>query len=894
MTDAPDSTQRDQRGNLVQSTTACRAGQPTEPQPTRWLGVRSPVGAGKTEQAIRTIRSVLAADAGARVAFAVPDHRLAAEATNRLRDALGNAYPVAVWRGLDREDPAAPGETMCRRAVEAARVAKAGGEVSDLCGSRRASVGFCPFNPDNPACPAGQGCGYRRQGADARTARVVVVPHAMLARPAPGPMQRPGRSPFDLVVIDEQFFSQMLRGFDAQPEAVPLDDLHARHWGSMPRQGTEPPEWAARKVQNTLRRLLDAASSAGQGGCVDALALGAAGLTSGDAREARVMAFRMKIDVRQALMFAGATGRADPVPQPVAENNARTLRVAQALDVVARVLDNDLGPAAIRVGTHGGQTVLLLRWREDIHADWRDPSLGGIHLDATMSPDIVRRWLPGLVVPPVAHAAAPHMMVSQVTDRAMGYSALVPSKARGAEGERTARNNVGRVRRILERMSAACAGRGALGGPDVALIGPKALLDDLRPQLPPNVGAVHFNALRGQDQFGGVAAALIVSRVMPPPRAVEDMAEVIFGRAVSRLREFYPKRPASIRRADGTGYRVSTHYHPDPHAEAIRQVLAEGELAQAVGRVRGTRRTAANPVDVRLLTNMPVEGLVVNETLSVREAWSKWGGLDPVLALLEAGVVPADWHGRGAVLSSSGFFTGAKRPADAAKLWFRRNQHAEARLAAGLGHLPRVPPANVDQSCMGNTSTGVIHIPRTGSAWTGWRYRLAGHRKGSLVLVADFHSDPKAAVAQLIGPLAEFSATSRGTTPSAERKPITTPCPSEPPAASVEPAAPGPVCLPAAAPTPARAVGDAPAVTATDATAANVPDRPVRLPVVIKMAGRDMAAFRAFLQRPTVRRMDAMLAAQGVRRELRAAAAARIWIGPEQFAKAMAAAALAG
>ena len=46
--------------------------------------------------------------------------------------------------------------------------------------------------------------------------------------------------------------------------------------------------------------------------------------------------------------------------------------------------------------------------------------------------------------------------------------------------------------------------------------------------------------------------------------------------------------------------------HPDPLAEAIRWQSCEGELVQIIGRARGVNRTAADPVDVLVLTDVPL------------------------------------------------------------------------------------------------------------------------------------------------------------------------------------------------------------------------------------------------------------------------------------------------
>ena len=144
------------------------------------------MGTGKTEQVIGEVGALLAADPAVRVAVFVPDHALAQEMAERLRRRLGPQYPVAVWRGQEQPDPAAPGESMCRRVAEVRELRKLGGEVTDLCGSRKR--GYCPFHPMNLFGAAT--CGYRGQWAEVRAARVVVLTHASLQHAPPEPMRR--------------------------------------------------------------------------------------------------------------------------------------------------------------------------------------------------------------------------------------------------------------------------------------------------------------------------------------------------------------------------------------------------------------------------------------------------------------------------------------------------------------------------------------------------------------------------------------------------------------------------------------------------------------------------------------------------------------------------------
>jgi hypothetical protein len=65
------------------------------------------------------------------------------------------------------------------------------------------------------------------------------------------------------------------------------------------------------------------------------------------------------------------------------------------------------------------------------------------------------------------------------------------------------------------------------------------------------------------------------------------------------------------------------------------------------------------------------------------------------------------------------------------------------------------------------------------------------------------------------------------------------------------------------------------------------PDVPVRLPAVIRAAGRSMRDWRRYLLTTEARRLDKDLTARRVRPELIRAFVAKVWIGPDAFAVAL-------
>lgn len=90
---------------------------------------------------------------------------------------------------------------------------------------------------------------------------------------------------------------------------------------------------------------------------------------------------------------------------------------------------------------------------------------------------------------------------------------------------------------------------------------------------------------------------------------------------------------------DGDDATGEAFHHPDPIAEAIRWQICEGELVQIIGRARAVNRTAANPVDVLVLTDIPLP-VPVDELVG-------WDSMEPSMAdlMLSAGGVVLNNHG---------------------------------------------------------------------------------------------------------------------------------------------------------------------------------------------------------------------------------------------------------
>ena len=213
-------------------------------------------GIGKSEAAIAEVIAQPARNHQYRIAYVVPEHKLADDVCRRFNRAAHRTI-AKVWRGISQPDPVDPSFTMCRRPADSNLVQLAGGDIGSLCGSsRRGSL--CPHHPE-----AGGACAYLRQRqADPQ---IWIVPAAMLTKAVPAVMQRKavkfqvgGRAyaahppAFDLLVLDEAPFLGFLGGFDGDGFHVPLEWLDPAQW-EVPLRDAEEPGFVATTVDGALR-----------------------------------------------------------------------------------------------------------------------------------------------------------------------------------------------------------------------------------------------------------------------------------------------------------------------------------------------------------------------------------------------------------------------------------------------------------------------------------------------------------------------------------------------------------------------------------------------------------------------------------------------------------------
>ncbi len=138
--------------------------------------------------------------------------------------------------------------------------------------------------------------------------------------------------------------------------------------------------------------------------------------------------------------------------------------------------------------------------------------------------------------------------------------------------------------------------------------------------LPDGIATGHYGALSGLDGFKNMGLLIAVGRAMPDVFEVETSAAAMTGLEPLRTEtptkgaRFHDRVPLALRMADGTGKVVEGYRHPDPIGEADRWQVAEGGVLQAIGRARAVNRTAENPVEIEVWSDLALP-LTVDEVV---------------------------------------------------------------------------------------------------------------------------------------------------------------------------------------------------------------------------------------------------------------------------------------
>ncbi len=584
--------------------------------------IRVDVSGGKTEHNLRCIVGILkwmrANGDNRPCAVLIPAHVLGDQQVDRFAQlAVGTGLTADVWRSREAKVPEGE-DPMCRNleAVQAVSGVLIDPQKS-VCRQELpdGTVQACIFEPK-----------CRFQGQKRKTPDVWFVAHNLLAYVSPSEVGNPA-----FIAIDESFWkvlqfglpqSRMFGEHDTQP--IALSTL-LNEPTKIPDDPLKSEQLYASRV--AVKEFLD--NEIKLAGELEPLQhfpairnrLAYFGITAETAMAAYALEWDRKItpDIYPGLPIERIRELVETV-----KHNKMVAKLASFWKAIAHLagLQNDERSGFVELGiAKGGNDdkypAVRIKGHRPVNDVWDVPTL---LLDATMRMEPIQEIYPNFKLTADVRIEAPHQHVFQVLDKSFSKNQL--SKADGRRNVHAIICKIARKyfpKRVLvvcqlDVEEALLSTRVDANGNATPLFG----------RFPSNVETEHHNNISGKDLYGpgpgreGVAAIIAIGRTAASPQAVEAMGEAQRGLAVDRLPEgpghWYPQRDAVREMADGTFIAAQTDYHPDPLCEAIRWEICEGQLIQVVGRGRGSRRTADNPVDVWLLTNavmpIPIERLI--------------------------------------------------------------------------------------------------------------------------------------------------------------------------------------------------------------------------------------------------------------------------------------------
>ena len=545
------------------------------------LTLKVTAGVGKTATALKVVaRHADALLARGHVMIYCPTLSLAEQAALDFK-ALAPQVPSQVVRGRNAADPDQPKKTMCRQLEMVARIT---GLVPSITYSYcRKPLGDGRF--EQAACATN--CAYLAQ-RDAVGARVLFLSHAYLtSHPPIDPAV-----PVGLRIVDEKVWQQLfknrlitLEDFLAAPGNAFNDTLRA----DLTQAGTAIFDGLQNRkpLHDHLRRLgIDTA------------------LLAKLAQSERAAQPYLDISPRQS--EKKILDRINTFDR-MAFHTAR-LR-ADIFDVLAKTETGTCNQLTLddRVINDVTRRALCLHQRECVP---RNAPL--LMLDADADPYITEQIAPGACF--ITLDVKPQAEIVQINDLTLSNSWLLdPAKGAARRAD---------LRKLIEVEVARSAGCGVL------LVATKAVVTafhtDLgRPEtFDTKRGGEMMGAqvrwfgpgTQGINDFAGFATVILLGRLQPSPREVEDVARALFGESDADIRRHeggaLPAVPLNYLMSDDTYSPASGRNHPDARVQTMLSQIRESASLQAIARLRLAAPNTAKRV--LILCNQPLPGLPVS------------------------------------------------------------------------------------------------------------------------------------------------------------------------------------------------------------------------------------------------------------------------------------------
>ena len=540
-------------------------------------GIITTPGAGKSTSIRSVINDVANAPGKGVVVILMPDINLATEQLAELRHDLPH-LKTELYLGVGQPDPASSKYKMCRR-HRIDDLVKLGVPVKALCGNKHA--GYCRQHAYASKTP----CAYSSQSL--KKPDIWICTHAMLFMKAPDFF-----GPIKLVIIDESFFRSAYK----PNSSIDLDEIAASN--------NYQTDSYLRTVASPVCRHIQAMPD----GYLEVSYL--SGFVNDDLVQSLDTVNNVKFNISP-----NATDKdIDDAIDQFKGSRAYAITTFWSLIAQSNKFKVGLSPSLYK-NTKNGQAVIHMKYMRNLDLTWSAPT---VLLDSTMPIGINTKFFKNLKVAQI-YTKSSHTRYIQITDSLL-------SKTQFARTQST-------YRKVLDTISVAASQIPSSYPVKVLVACSKDVEDDLHKQgLPAGCETIHYGAVTGFNKYSSVPCIIAVGRTEIPIAEAEQQAAILDGKALNTPPQNYPTRPVSVKNTSVTAY-----YHPDPTTEEIRFYWNESQLLQAIGRGRAIRRDLKNPLDVILLTSVP---LPIEEDRLTLTTWKEIQPTQLEVMLADNDIVP--------------------------------------------------------------------------------------------------------------------------------------------------------------------------------------------------------------------------------------------------------------
>ena len=547
------------------------------PNERRCTAIKSSTGLGKSTQmrrhAANFITDLRALDDDRSVVVFVSTIDLALEQMHKFREEFPS-LTAECFIGLANDNPYKHNLVMCERPLEAKRLVGKGIAISNLCGTKQSNE-WCKHHINTDCANP---CGYSRQ--QHTHADIWFMAHQKLFTPKPSNIDPAA------VVIDESFWGASI----SAPLALNLSTLTKVDISCAYNNACEV-------VMPYLTQAPDGYLDVGRIRFHSNQVLAACYKASEELQK------HCSNSISPSMTLNEVKITLDGLPSMSLKRFWRVLAAALQCNTVSKT------PYLDKITKDTNDSLFHITEKQGIHSDWGVETL---LLDATLPTAITKFYFPEMTTQ-VIECPMSATTVTQISDRSLSKKMMLPDPRRGERKNAELMINLDKLLSILKvKLATITTGVKVDDTNDpvkILLVTNKAVEEKLKELegFPKGIATMHYGATSGIDAYRDVPCLVVAGRLMLPVFETERLGSLLTGKVIAEAssESWYPKRHQAIV-AVSSEVSIESDYHTDPIAEEVRYSKTEGELIQAIGRARAIRRDNTKPLDILILTNVPI------------------------------------------------------------------------------------------------------------------------------------------------------------------------------------------------------------------------------------------------------------------------------------------------